>query len=190
MQPPRPDPLLIPLMSMGNFVIGVAGFSIIGILEPLGADMNRSAASAGQLMTVYALAYAVLSPLMVALSGQIGRRRVLAASMVLVTAAAVISALASTFAMLNMGRIIAAAGAGIFTPVAAAVAATLYPAEQRAKVLASVFFGLTLSQVLGVPVGSWIAYAFGWRWTFWLVVLMRSEKPEEAIVENYHLPCR
>ena len=54
MQAPRPDPLLIPLMSLGNFVIGVAGFSIIGILEPLGTDMNRSAASAGQLMTISA----------------------------------------------------------------------------------------------------------------------------------------
>ena len=169
---PRPDPLLVPLMSLGNFVIGVAGFSIIGILEPLGQDMGRSAASAGQLMTIYALAYAVLSPLMVALSGQIGRRRVLAASMVLVTLAAVLSALAPNFAVLNIGRVIAAAGAGIFTPVAAAVAATLYPPEQRAKVLASVFFGLTLSQVLGVPVGSWIAYSIGWRWAFWLVVLL------------------
>lgn len=172
MQEPRPDPWLIPLLSLGNFVIGVAGFSIIGILEPLGAEMGRSAASAGQLMTVYALAYAVLSPLMVALSGQVGRRRVLAASIVLVTLAAVISAIASNFATLNAGRVLAAAGAGIFTPVAAAVAAALYPAEQRAKVLAGVFFGLTLSQVLGVPVGSWIAYTFGWRWAFWLVVSM------------------
>ena len=172
MQEARPDPLLVPLMSLGNFVIGVAAFSIIGILEPLGADMNRSAASAGQLMTVYAVAYAVLSPLMVALSGQIGRRRVLTAAMLLVTAAAALSALAPGFAALTAGRIIAAAGAGIFTPVAAAVAATLYPPEQRAKVLASVFFGLTLSQVLGVPVGSWISYTIGWRWTFWLVVAL------------------
>ena len=164
------DRLLIPLLSLGNFVIGVAGFSIIGILEPLGADMGRSAASAGQLMTVYSIAYAVLSPLMVALSGQIGRRRVLATSMILVTLAAILSALAPNFATLNAARVLAAAGAGIFTPVAAAVAATLYPEAQRAKVLASVFFGLTLSQVVGVPFGSWISYTFGWRWAFWMVV--------------------
>lgn len=172
MRTASPDPLLIPLLSLGNFVIGVAGFSIIGILEPLGAEMGRSAASAGQLMTVYALSYAVLSPLMVALSGQVGRRRVLATSILLVGLAAVLSAVAPNFATLNAGRVLAAAGAGIFTPVAAAVAAALYPAEQRAKVLAGVFFGLTLSQVLGVPVGSWIAYTFGWRWAFWLVVVM------------------
>lgn len=168
----NPDRLLIPVLSLGNFVIGVAGFAIIGILEPLGDEMGRTAASAGQLLTVYALSYAVLSPLMVALTGQVGRRRVLATSIILVALAAVISALAPSFAVLNLGRVIAAAGAGIFTPVAAAVAAALYPPEKRAKVLAAVFFGLTISQVIGVPAGSWIAYSFGWRWAFWSVVAM------------------
>lgn len=170
MTSPKPDPFLIPLMSLGNFVIGVAGFAIIGILEPLGADLGRSAASAGQLLTIYAVAYAILSPLMVALSGKVGRRRVLAASMVLVAIAATLSAIAPSFTALSLARIIAAAGAGIFTPVAAAVVAALYPEAQRAKVLAAVFFGLTISQVIGVPAGSWIAYSFGWRWAFWLVV--------------------
>ncbi len=172
MQSTSPDRFLIPLLSLGNFVIGVAGFAIIGILEPLGDEMGRSAASAGQLLTIYALAYAVLSPLMVALSGRVGRRRVLAAAIALVALAAALSAIAPNFATLNIGRVIAAAGAGIFTPVAAAVAATLYPEAQRAKVLAGVFFGLTLSQVLGVPAGSWIAYSFGWRWAFWMVVIL------------------
>lgn len=153
-------------------MIGVAGFAIIGLLEPLGDEMGRSAASAGQLLTIYALAYAVLSPLMVALTGRVGRRRVLAASITLVALAAALSAVAPNFATLNIGRVIAAAGAGIFTPIAAAVATAIYPEAQRAKVLAAVFFGLTLSQVLGVPAGSWIAYSFGWRWAFWIVVAM------------------
>ena len=92
--------------------------------------------------------------------------------MLLVTFAAALSAVASSFALLALGRIIAAAGAGMFTPVAAAVAAALFPEAQRAKVLAAVFFGLTLSQVIGVPAGSWIAYTFGWRWAFWIVVAL------------------
>lgn len=169
---PAPDRLLIPLLSLGNFVIGMGAFVIVGVLEPLGADMQRSAASAGQLLTVYSIAYAILSPLLVALSGRVGRRRVLASAFVLFALAAVLSAVATNFAMLNIGRVLAAAGAGLFTPVAAAVAAALYPEAQRARVLASVFFGLTLSQVLGVPVGSWIAYSFGWRWAFWLVLAL------------------
>jgi len=167
-----PPQLLVSLFSLGNFVIGVAGFAIIGLLEPLGAEMGTSAASAGQLLTVYAISYALLSPLLVSLSGQIGRRRVLAAAIALVALAAAVSALAPNMAVLNSARIIAAAGAGLFTPIAAAVAASLTPEANRAKVLAAVFFGLTLSQVLGVPAGSWIAYTFGWRWTFWLIFAM------------------
>lgn len=172
MQSSSTDRLIVPLLSLGNFVIGMGAFVIVGLLEPLGEDMNRSAAGAGQLLTVYSLSYAVLSPLLVALTGQVGRRRVLALAAFLFALAAALSALAPSFAVLNLGRVLAAAGAGIFTPVAAAVAATLYPEAQRARVLASVFFGLTLSQVLGVPVGSWIAYTFGWRWAFWLVLAL------------------
>lgn len=171
MNTPR-DPLLIPVLSFGNFVIGMGAFVVIGLLEPLGADMNRSAAEAGQLMTIYALGYAVLSPLLVALTGQIGRRRVLTLAMGLFTLAALMATLAGSYWTLSLSRILAAAGAGMFTPVAAAVAAALFPEAQRARALAAVFFGLTLAQVLGVPVGSFIAYTFGWRCAFAVVVAL------------------
>ena len=164
--------LLIPVLSTSNFLIGVGAFVIVGVLEPLGADMNVSTTEAGLLMTVYALAYAVLSPILVSLTGTIGRRRVMAFGLLLFLAAALISALAPNLLTLNIARIFAAAGAGLFTPVAAAVAAALYPVEQRGRVLAAVFFGLTLAQVVGVPAGSWIAYTFGWRYAFWIVVLL------------------
>lgn len=164
-----PDRLLIPTLSACNFVIGIGAFSLIGFLEPLGADLDRSPAQAGQLMTVYAVAYAILSPLLVAVSGNVGRRRIMAAGFVVYALAALVCATAPNFAVLGFGRVLAAAGAGIFTPLAAAVAAGLYPEEQRAKVLAAVFFGLTISQVVGVPAGSWIAYTFGWRWALWMV---------------------
>ncbi|MEX0371061.1 MAG: MFS transporter [Tateyamaria sp.] len=167
MAPPR---LLIPILSACNFLIGVGAFVIVGVLEPLGADFDITPASAGSLMTVYALGYAVLSPVLVALTGAVGRRRVMAFGLSLFLAAALMSALAPNMTVLSVARILAAAGAGMFTPVAAAVAAALYPVEIRARVLAAVFFGLTLAQVVGVPAGSWIAYTFGWRWAFWLVV--------------------
>ncbi|QUJ77114.1 MFS transporter [Sulfitobacter albidus] len=168
----HPDRFLIPTLSACNFVIGIGAFVIIGLLEPLGADLDRSAAQAGQLMTVYAVAYAFLSPLLVAMTGSVGRRRVMAAGFALFALAAFVSAIAPNFTVLSLARIIAAAGAGIFTPLAAAVAAALYPEAQRARVLAAVFFGLTLSQVAGVPAGSWIAYTFGWRWALVLVTAL------------------
>lgn len=167
-----PDRFLIPTLSACNFVIGIGAFVIIGLLEPLGADLNRSAAQAGQLMTVYAVAYAILSPLLVAMTGRVGRRRVMTAGFAMFALAALVSAVAPDFTVLSIARVVAAAGAGLFTPLAAAVAAALYPPEQRARVLAAVFFGLTLSQVAGVPAGSWIAYTFGWRWALVLVTAL------------------
>ncbi|KIN61649.1 Major facilitator superfamily MFS 1 [Sulfitobacter noctilucae] len=170
MKPTQPYSFLIPVLSACNFVIGMGAFVIIGLLEPLGADLGRSPAQAGQLMTIYAVAYAILSPLLVAMTGRTGRRRVMAAAFVLFTLAAALAAVAPGFGLLALSRIIAAAGAGLFTPIAAAVAAALYPPEQRARVLAAVFFGLTIAQVAGVPAGSYIAYSLGWRWAFAVVV--------------------
>ncbi|KIN64413.1 Major facilitator superfamily protein [Sulfitobacter noctilucicola] len=168
----KPDRLLIPVLSACNFVIGMGAFVIIGLIEPLGEDIGRTPAQAGQLMTVYALAYAVMSPVLVALTGQIGRRRVMTAAFVLFTIAAILAALAPGFGMLVLSRIVAAAGAGMFTPVAAAVAAALYAPDQRARVLAAVFFGLTIAQVAGVPAGSYIAYSIGWRYAFGVVIVL------------------
>lgn len=164
--------LLIPVLSICNFVIGIGAFGIVGLVEPLGADMQLSTAQTGQLLTVYAVAYAVLSPLLVALTGQIGRRRIMAAALALFALSAAISIVAPNMATLNIARVFAAAGGGLFTPLAAAVAATLTPEHQRAKVLAAVFFGLTMSQVAGIPASSWIAYTFGWRWAFGLVLVL------------------
>lgn len=160
---------MIPALSACNFVIGIGAFGIIGLVEPLGADMRLTAAQTGQLLTVYAVSYAFLSPLLIASTGKVGRRRIMALGFVIFALAALISALSPSMTGLNIARVMAAAGAGIFTPLSAAVAAGLTPENNRAKVLAAVFFGLTLSQVIGVPASSWIAYTFGWRWAFWLV---------------------
>ncbi len=163
---------LVPVLSAAKFVIGMGAFMVIGLLEPLASDLGVSAATAGWVMTSYALAYAVLSPVLVSITGDMGRRRILAAGMALFAFGCALCAVAPGQEMLFAGRILASAGAGLFTPVAAAVAAGLSTPEQRGKTLAAVFFGLTLSQVFGVPAGGWIAYTFGWRVAFWLVTIL------------------
>ncbi|MCF6443989.1 MFS transporter [Nereida sp. MMG025] len=163
---------LVSLLSAANFVIGMGAFVVIGLLEPLAADLSVTPARAGVLMTVYALSYAVLSPVLVSITGQIGRRRVLAAAFGLFLVANALSALATSEALLWASRLLAAAGAGMFTPVAAAVVAGLTAPEARGRVLAAVFFGLTLAQVIGVPLGSYVGYTYGWRPALWIVVLL------------------
>ncbi|MFP5509566.1 MAG: MFS transporter [Alphaproteobacteria bacterium] len=164
--------VLIAVLSVSNFVIGMGAFMIIGLLEPLAADLGVSAARAGAVLTTYAVAYALLSPVLVSVTGGIGRRRVLAAALALFGLGCALPVIWPTEAALHLSRIFAAAGAGMFTPVAAAVAAGLSAPERRAKALAAVFFGMTMSQILGLPLGSFIAYTYGWRMAFAVVLLV------------------
>jgi predicted MFS family arabinose efflux permease len=174
--PPLPasaaDTLLIPLLSAGNFVIGMGAFMVIGMLGPIGAGLGMSAATAGWTVTFYAIGYAIASPVLVAATGAIGRRRILTAGLAIFALAALLAAIAPGPAALFAARLLAAAGAGIYTPVAAAAGAGLSPPEARGRALAAVFFGLTLAQVMGVPAGSFIAYSLGWRWAFVIVAIL------------------
>ncbi|MBM7069477.1 MFS transporter [Actibacterium sp. 188UL27-1] len=163
---------LVSILSASNFVIGMGAFVVVGLLTPISTSFGMSTSGAGWVMTVYAIAYAISSPLLVAGTGRIGRRRVMAAGLGLFAVACLMSAVAPNPTVLLAARVLAAAGAGLFTPIAAATAAALSPPDRRARSLAAVFFGLTLAQVVGVPVGSYIAYTFGWRLAFGIVAAL------------------
>jgi len=163
---------VIGILMATNFVIGMGGFMVVGLLVPVAEDLALTEAQAGSMMTAYALGYAVLSPLLVSATGAVGRRRILAFGVGIFALAAVLCALAPTAGLLNGARVLAAAGAGLVTPVAASVAAGLSPPDRQARALALVFSGMTLAQVIGVPAGGWIAYTFGWRSAFGVVAVL------------------
>ena len=163
---------LIRLLSTGNFAIGMGAFIVIGILNPLADDLALSADQAGWVLTFYAIAYALGSPIGVALTGTWSRRTVLVAGIALFGVSAILSALAPASEWLFAARVLAALGAGLYTPVAAAVVAANSPPETRGKALAAVFFGLTLAQVFGVPAGSFVAHTLGWPSAFWIVAVL------------------
>jgi predicted MFS family arabinose efflux permease len=160
---------VIPVLSAANFIIGMGAFMVVGLLNPVSDAFGITPSDAGWLMTFYALGYAVLSPLLVSVTGATGRRRVLTAGVIVFGLSNLIAALAPDQTILFASRVLAAAGAGLVTPVAAAVAAGMSAPDRQARALSAVFFGLTLSQVLGVPAGAFIAYTFGWRAAFGLV---------------------
>ena len=168
----RPPVGLIALLSACNFVIGMGAFVVIGMVPLLASDLDVSTAAAGGAMTAYALAYAVLSPILVSVTGRIGRRRVIAAGMVIFALGALLAALAPNVTILYIARALAAAGAGVVTPVGAAVVMALAAPAAQGKAISAFYFGLTLSQVIGVPAGGWIAYTFGWRMAFWMVLAL------------------
>ena len=164
--------LMIATLAAGNFAIGMGAFVVIGVLSPLADDLGLSKTGAGLLMTVYAVAYAVLSPLLVAWTGHLGRRTVLAVGLAVFAAASLLALLAWNGPMLYVARILAALGGGMFTPVAASVAFSASTPQTRGRALARVFLGMTLAQALGIPLGSFVGYTFGWRAAFAIVAVL------------------
>ncbi|MGI5284527.1 MFS transporter [Nonomuraea polychroma] len=160
---------LFPL-AVGNFAIGTGMFVTAGLLPPISADLAVSPSAAGQLMTVFALAYAVLSPLLAALTARLPRKRLLLLAIGIFVLGNVLTALAPTYALVLATRVIAAIGAAMFTPTASGVANALTAPERRGRALALVIGGLSVSSAIGVPLGTWLGTATNWRATIWLVV--------------------
>ncbi|TDD11028.1 MFS transporter [Nonomuraea deserti] len=156
-------------LAAGNFAIGTGMFVTAGLLPPISTDLGISTAAAGQLMTVFALAYAVLSPLLAAVTAQLPRRTLLLAGMGVFVLGNALTALAPTYTLIMVTRVLAAAGAAMFTPTASAVASALSPPERRGRALALVIGGVSMASAIGVPLGTWLGGAAGWRATLWLV---------------------
>lgn len=160
---------LLPALAFANFAIGIGAFGVIGVITPIATGLHLSHAEAGLVLTIYAAAYAIGSPLAIAATGALDRRRVMMMGMGLFLAGAVLCALAPNATLLLAARVVAAIGAGMVTPVSASIAVAKSPPERRGAALSFVILGLTLSQVAGIPLGSFLGYTAGWRATFWMV---------------------
>ena len=165
---------LLSLLALGNFVVGMGVFVVIGIVSPIAEGLNVSQADAGFVMTVYAIAYALLSPIGAALTGSLPRRTVLVTALGLFCLGSLLSALATSLTMLSLSRLIVACGAALYTPLAAGVAVAVSAPEERGRALARVFSGMTAAQVAGVPLGAWLAYRFGWHAPFFLAAALAA----------------
>jgi DHA1 family inner membrane transport protein len=154
-------PVLV--LAMGTFSVGTDAFVMAGFLPSTAADLDVSTATAGQAVTVFAAAYALLSPLLATATARAPRRVLLVTALLVLGLANLGSALAPNFALLMASRIAAAAGAAAFTPNAGAVAATLVHPKRRARALAVVIGGLTIATALGVPLGDLAGHWLGWR---------------------------
>ena len=128
-------PRLLYLLSLCNLVMGTGAFVLSGILAPMSSSLHVSVATAGQAMTVYALSTAVLAPLTLVLTGSWPRRRALCFGLALFAAGNALCALAPTFPVLLLGRVLMGIGA-IFTPISAGIAVAMVEPAQRGRALA------------------------------------------------------
>ncbi|MBO1413157.1 MFS transporter [Streptomyces sp. FH025] len=151
------------VLALGTFAVGTDAFVVAGFLPSMAEDLHVSPATAGQSITVFAAAYAVLSPVLATLLARLPRRTLLVAALTTLGLANLGSALAPDLAVLLVSRVVAAAGAAAYTPGAGAVSASLVRPELRARALAVVIGGLTVATALGVPLGNAAGHWFGWR---------------------------
>ena len=155
------------LLPLGAFAIGTGNIVFVGVLEPLAADLGVAIATAGQLATTFAIAYALSAPVLVAVTAHMPRRRVMLAALAAFVAANAAMALAPGFAWLIPLRIAAAFAAALYMPVAMGAAVTLSDPAHQGRAMAVVLFGLTAAFLGGIPLGTWIGSVFGWRASFW-----------------------
>lgn len=161
-----PRPLY--LLMLCNLVIGTGVFVLGGILSAVAESLQVSVAAAGQAMTAYAVSTALLAPLALVLTGRWSRRNVLVTGLVLFALGNFVCAAAESLPALLAGRVLMGMGA-VFTPVSGSIAVALAAPAQRGRALSLVFLGISLSYVVGTPLGAWLGLHYGWRWPVALV---------------------
>jgi len=152
--------------------VGTDAFVVAGFLPEMAGEVGVTEATAGYSVTVFAICYAVFSPVLATVTATVPRRRLLAAALVVLGLANLGTALAPTFALLVVSRVLAALGAAAYTPNAGAVASSLVSGERRGRALALVVSGLTVATAIGVPLGNLASRFMGWRIALGLVAVL------------------
>jgi MFS transporter, DHA1 family, inner membrane transport protein len=165
-------PLILFILAICSFAIGTTEFVIAGLLKVLAADLNISIPAAGWAMTSYALSVTIGAPLITAFTIHMRRKEVLTYLLALFVLGNLISALAKTFTFLILGRILAALCHGAFFGISAVIASHIVEPSKRSRALALMFSGLTLANVLGVPLGTLMGESLGWQAPFYAISIM------------------
>lgn len=157
------------ILALGTFAVGTDAFIVSAFLPDMAASLSVTPSMAGHSVTAFALAYALLAPVIATITSTIARRRLLVVALALLGLANIASALSPTLGTLILTRVAAAAAAAAYTPNAGAVAAAIVPSNLRARALAVVIGGLTVATALGVPLGRIAATTMSWRASLVLV---------------------
>jgi MFS transporter, DHA1 family, inner membrane transport protein len=160
------------VLALGTFAIGTDNYVVAGILPEVARSFDVSVAGAGQFVTVYSLAYGLLTPVMAALLANWRRRHVLLSGLVVFVIGNILTATQTSFDLALLSRAVAGLGGAMFSPVAGATAAAMVAPERRGAALAIVVAGLSGATALGAPIGTLVGNASDWHMTMWFVSLI------------------
>ncbi|MET7718088.1 MFS transporter [Streptomyces sp. NPDC005407] len=165
-------PLALLALAIGAFGIGTTEFVMMGLLPDVASDFGVSIPMAGFLVTGYALGVVLGAPLMTILGTKVSRKRMLMLLMGLFIAGNALSAVAPVFGVMLAGRVVASLAHGAFFGIGSVVAADLVAPGKKAGAIAMMFTGLTVANVVGVPLGTYVGQSAGWRATFFAVAAL------------------
>lgn len=162
-------PLALLVLALSAFAIGTTEFVIMGLLPDVARNLSVSIPAAGWLISGYALGVAIGAPIMAVATARLRRKNALLILMAIFIVGNALCALAANYGFLMLARIVTALCHGAFFGIGSVAAAGLVPPNRKASAVALMFTGLTLANVLGVPLGTALGQVAGWRMSFWAV---------------------
>ncbi len=153
-------------LAIGAFGIGTTEFSPMGLLPVIAEGVNVSIPSAGLLVSAYAIGVMVGAPVMTLAFSRFGKRTALMLLMAIFTIGNLLSALAPGYTTLLLARLVTSLNHGAFFGLGSIVAASVVPKEKQASAVATMFMGLTIANIGGVPAATWVGQQVGWRMAF------------------------
>ncbi|CAI2494324.1 MFS transporter [Serratia plymuthica] len=165
-------PLALLALAISAFAIGTTEFVTTGLLQDIARDLHITIPQAGYLTSGYALGVVISAPILTILLARFNRKHTLVFLILLFIAGSIVSARAVTFEELMFGRVLSAFCHGAFFGIGAVVATTVVAPNKKASAIALMFTGLTLANVVGVPLGTYVGQHFGWRAAFWAIAVL------------------
>lgn len=159
-------PLALFALTIAAFAIGTTEFVIVGLIPTIAGDLGVDLPSVGLLVSLYALGVAVGAPILSAMTGRVPRKPLLVGLMALFTLGNLVAWMAPGYGTLIIARLLTGLAHGVFFSVGSIVATNLVPREKAARAIATMFSGMTVAFVTGIPLGTFIGQHFGWRMTF------------------------
>ncbi len=162
------------LLGLGAFVVASDGTLVVGLLRQIAHSLTVSPAAAGQAVTVFAAVYALCAPLVIRATRRASLKRLLLAAIGLFAVANAATAAAPSLAALLGARALAAACAGVFMATAAALGARMVAPDRRGRALATIVGGASAATALGLPLGTFLGGAVGWRASFYGIAVLSA----------------
>ena len=160
------------MLFLGAFVMGSSELLIVGVLNLVAADLSVSVSTAGTLVTGHALGLAIGGPILTALTIRLNRRTILCGTLLLAIACNLVVALSTSYDLTLVARTLTGAFAGLFDAAAFAVGVAVVPRERAGRALAVVISGVAVSTAVGVPLGTLLGQALGWRGSYTAIVVL------------------